>query len=59
MKAAPERLVGQPLARTRPKRPTPSPTTLSLFDLLAPWAPDEAIRNRILVDNPVALYGFG
>ena len=24
-----------------------------LFDLLANWAPDEAIRNRILVDNPV------
>jgi len=26
--------------------------------LLADWAPDEAIRNRILVDNPAALYGF-
>ena len=29
-----------------------------LFDRLADWAPDEAVRNRILVDNPVALYGF-
>ena len=29
-----------------------------LFDLIAQWAPDEAIRNRILVDNPAALYGF-
>jgi len=29
-----------------------------LFDLLAEWAPDEATRNRILVANPEALYGF-
>ena len=29
-----------------------------LFDLLTEWAPDEATRNRILVDNPEALYGF-
>jgi D-galactarolactone isomerase len=30
-----------------------------LFDLMAQWAPDEATRNRILVQNPEALYGFG
>jgi predicted TIM-barrel fold metal-dependent hydrolase len=29
-----------------------------LLDLLADWAPDEAVRNRILVSNPAALYGF-
>jgi predicted TIM-barrel fold metal-dependent hydrolase len=29
-----------------------------LFDLIAQWAPDEATRNRILVDNPATLYGF-
>jgi predicted TIM-barrel fold metal-dependent hydrolase len=29
-----------------------------LLDLLAEWVPDEATRNRILVDNPAALYGF-
>jgi len=29
-----------------------------LFDLLADWAPDEATRSRILVDNPAALYRF-
>jgi predicted TIM-barrel fold metal-dependent hydrolase len=34
------------------------PNDAILFDLLADWAPDEAIRNRILVDNPAALYGF-
>ena len=28
------------------------------LDLLADWVPDEATRNRILVDNPAALYGF-
>jgi D-galactarolactone isomerase len=34
------------------------PDDAVLFDLLADWAPDEAIRNRILVDNPAALYRF-
>jgi 2-pyrone-4,6-dicarboxylate lactonase len=29
-----------------------------LLDLLARYVPDEAARNRILVDNPAALYGF-
>jgi D-galactarolactone isomerase len=29
-----------------------------LFDLLAVWAPSEATRRRILVENPEALYGF-
>ena len=35
------------------------PDDAVLFDLLAVWAPDEATRNRILVQNPEALYGFG
>jgi D-galactarolactone isomerase len=29
-----------------------------LLDLLIEWAPEEAMRSRILVDNPAALYGF-
>lgn len=29
-----------------------------LMDLLAAFAPDEAVRKKILVDNPRALYGF-
>jgi len=29
-----------------------------LLNLLPTWAPDPAIRGRILVDNPVRLYGF-
>jgi 2-pyrone-4,6-dicarboxylate lactonase len=30
-----------------------------LVDVLAAFAPDEATRNRILVDNPTRLYDFG
>ena len=53
---APERLVWgsdwpHPTARQKPD-------DAWLFDLLAQWTPDEAARNRILVDNPRALYGF-
>ena len=29
-----------------------------LADLLERWAPDAAVRTRILVDNPAELYGF-
>ena len=29
-----------------------------LLNQLAVWAPDPAIRNKILVDNPTRLYGF-
>lgn len=57
VKAAPERLVWGS------DWPHPSemnkPDDALLFDLLAEWAPDEATRNRILVANPEALYGFG
>jgi predicted TIM-barrel fold metal-dependent hydrolase len=34
------------------------PDAGELLDLLAEWAPDPAVRHRILVDNPAALYGF-
>jgi predicted TIM-barrel fold metal-dependent hydrolase len=30
-----------------------------LFDLMSRWAPDAPTRNRILVQNPETLYGFG
>ena len=29
-----------------------------LLDQLADWSPDEALRKKILVDNPAQLYGF-
>jgi 2-pyrone-4,6-dicarboxylate lactonase len=34
------------------------PNDGTLMDLLALYAPDDAVRNRILVDNPARLYGF-
>ncbi len=34
------------------------PDDAMLLDLLITWAPEEAVRHRILVDNPRALYGF-
>jgi D-galactarolactone isomerase len=34
------------------------PDDAGLLDLLLEWAPDEAIRHRILVTNPAKLYGF-
>jgi predicted TIM-barrel fold metal-dependent hydrolase len=34
------------------------PDTTDLLDALVDWVPDEAARNRILVDNAAALYGF-
>ncbi|MGO8917100.1 MAG: amidohydrolase family protein [Stellaceae bacterium] len=30
----------------------------ALLDLLADWAPAPALRRKILVENPAALYGF-
>lgn len=35
------------------------PDDAALLDLLLDWAPDRAQQRRILVDNPVQLYGFG
>ena len=60
LKAAP----GQPGIETgdwpyiRSRRVGKKPNDALLFDLLAQWAPDESVRNRILVENPAKLYGF-
>jgi predicted TIM-barrel fold metal-dependent hydrolase len=40
------------------ERPDHKPDDAILFDLLADWAPDPSIRQRILVDNPAKPYGF-
>jgi len=32
--------------------------SVELFNLLGRWAPDEATRRKILVDNPARLFGF-
>ena len=34
------------------------PDDAQLLDLLLDWVTDDAVRSRILVDNPAALYGF-
>jgi len=34
------------------------PDDVELLELLLDWAPDEVKRRKILVDNPVQLYGF-
>jgi predicted TIM-barrel fold metal-dependent hydrolase len=34
------------------------PNDGDLCDLLSDWVPDPALRQRVLVDNPAALYGF-
>lgn len=58
VKAAPERLVWGSDWPHPSEKDNNKPDDAVLFDLLAQWAPDEAVRNRILVDNPVKLYGF-
>jgi D-galactarolactone isomerase len=57
VKAAPQRLVwGSNWPHpNEPKKPDDA----LLFDLMARWAPDEATRHRILVENPATLYDFG
>jgi D-galactarolactone isomerase len=56
VKAAPERMLWAS------NWPHPSvqqkPDDAALLDILLDWAPDEATRRRILVDNPAKLYGF-
>jgi predicted TIM-barrel fold metal-dependent hydrolase len=57
VKAAPERMVwGSDWPH--PSEQQAKPDDALLFDLLAEWAPEEAVRHRILVQNAEALYGF-
>jgi predicted TIM-barrel fold metal-dependent hydrolase len=57
LQAAPERMVwgsDWPHPTEREEKPDDA----LLFDLVAEWASDAALRQRLLVDNPAALYGF-
>jgi D-galactarolactone isomerase len=56
VKAAPERMVWG--SNWPHPNETSKPDDALVFDLMAQWAPDEATRNRILVQNPETLYGF-
>ncbi len=56
--AAPQRLVwGSDWPH--PTEAHEKPDDALLFDLLAEWVPEEKTRQRILVENPETLYGFG
>lgn len=58
--AAPDRILwGTDWPHANNFGPGRIPNDGDLIDLLAAFAPDEAVRNRILVDNPARLYGFG
>jgi len=59
VKAAPQRMVWGSDWPHPTQKDDDKPNDAILADLLLEWAPDEATRNRILVDNPAAIYGFG
>jgi predicted TIM-barrel fold metal-dependent hydrolase len=56
--AAPERMVWASDWPHPTQKENEKANDAVLFDLLTEWAPDEATRRRILVDNPATLYGF-
>jgi D-galactarolactone isomerase len=56
VQAAPERMVWG--SNWPHPNETNKPDDAMLFDLLTQWAPSEAIRRRILVENPSILYDF-
>jgi D-galactarolactone isomerase len=58
VKGAPKRMVWRSDWPHPTEHADAKPNDAFLFDLLADRPPDEAIRNRILFDNPIALHGF-
>jgi len=56
--AAPERMIWGSDWPHPTERADAKPDDAVLFDLMADWAPEDAVRNRILVDNPATLYRF-
>jgi D-galactarolactone isomerase len=57
VKAAPQRMVWA-TDWPHPTEKEKKPDDAVLFDLLAEWVPDAAVRTDILVQNPEVLYGF-
>jgi predicted TIM-barrel fold metal-dependent hydrolase len=57
--AAPDRVIwGTDWPHSNNFAPGHTPNDGDLVDLLAAFAPDDAVRKKILVDNPAELYGF-
>jgi predicted TIM-barrel fold metal-dependent hydrolase len=59
VKASPERMVWGSDWPHPTEKADAKPDDAVLLNLLADWAPNEAARTRILVNNPTSLYGFG
>jgi len=57
VQAAPQRILWGTYWPHPTQRDT-KPDDALLVDLLSDWAPDEGTRRRILVENPVELFGF-
>ena len=58
VRAAPERVIWASNWPHAAAAKVGYPDDAALLDLLLDWAPDEAVRKKILADNPAALYGF-
>jgi predicted TIM-barrel fold metal-dependent hydrolase len=59
LSAAPDRCVwGTDWPHPSLRDPAEVPDDGELLDALGEWAPDEAVRRAVLVDNPARLYGF-
>jgi 2-pyrone-4,6-dicarboxylate lactonase len=59
VEAAPDRVIwGTDWPHSNIFAPGKTPNDGELLDLLLDLAPEETVRNRILVDNPARLYGF-
>lgn len=58
IRIAPDRLVYGSDWPHPTKKAGEKPDDAKLLDRLDEWSPGEAVRNRILVDNPARLYGF-
>ena len=58
VKAAPERMVWASNWPHPSVSGSAAPDDADLLDVLLDWVDDDAVRSRILVDNPAKLYGF-
>lgn len=58
IEAAPDRIVWSSNWPHTSAQGEQYPDDANLLDLLLEWAPDDAVRRKILVDNPARLYGF-
>ena len=58
IRAAPEKIVWASNWPHVGAKPNSKPDDAGMLDLLLDWAPDEAVRRKILVDTPARLYGF-